>query len=59
MSGKYRKIPQRRAGVFQLQSILGHSNIQTTMRYVTLADVDVQMDQSRTSLTRRLGLLQS
>ena len=50
---------RERGGLYFLKEILGHSQIQTTMRYISLAGVDVQLDQSRTSLSRRLGLLQS
>ena len=44
-------------GVFQLQHILGHASIATTVRYVKLAAVDVKMDHSRTSLAKALGLI--
>ena len=50
---------RERGGLYYLKEIMGHTQIQTTMRYVSLAGVDVQLDQSRTSLARRLGLLQS
>ena len=44
-------------GVVFLQRIMGHTSIATTMRYVKLAGVDVKLDQSRTSLARRLGII--
>ena len=44
-------------GVVFLQRILGHASIATTMRYVKLAGVDVKLDQSRTSLAKRLGII--
>ena len=40
-----------------LQRILGHTSIATTMRYVKLAGVDVKLDQSKTSLAKRLGII--
>ena len=43
-------------GVRQLQSILGHSKLETTMIYVHLADVDVQEDHARSSPVKTLAL---
>ena len=39
-----------------LQRILRHMSIATTMHYVKLAGVDPKLDQSRTSLAKRLGI---
>ena len=44
-------------GVRQLQDILGHSKIETTMIYVHLAGRDVQADHSRYSPARTMGWL--
>ena len=44
-------------GVRQLQHILGHTKIETTMIYVHLAGVDVQTDHARHSPARTLGLV--
>ena len=43
-------------GVRQLQSILGHSKLETTMIYVHLAGVDVQEDHARYSPVKTLSL---
>ena len=43
-------------GVRQLQSILGHSKLETTMIYVHLAGIDVQEDHARYSPVRTLKL---
>ena len=44
-------------GVRQLQDILGHTKIETTMIYVQLAGRDVQADHSRYSPARTMGWL--
>ena len=44
-------------GVRQLQSILGHSKLETTTIYVHLAGVDVQEDHARYSPVRTLALV--
>ena len=44
-------------GVRQLQTILGHQRIETTMIYVHLAGRDVQADHARHSPARTLGLM--
>ena len=44
-------------GVRQLQSILGHSKLETTMIYVHLAGIDVLEDHARYSPVRTLGLI--
>ena len=44
-------------GVRQLQSILGHQSVETTMIYVHLAGVDVRIDHARHSPVKTLGLL--
>ena len=41
----------------QLQSILGHQRIETTMIYVHLADQDVESDHALHSPARVMGLL--
>ena len=43
-------------GVRQLQSILGHSKLETTMIYVHLAGIDVQEDHARYSPVKTLGI---
>ena len=45
-------------GVRQLQSILGHSKLETTMIYLHLAGTDVHEDHERYSPIRTLGLAQ-
>ena len=44
-------------GVRQLQEIMGHSRIETTMIYVNLAGTDVLADHAAHSPTRSLGLV--
>ena len=44
-------------GVHQLQRILGHKSVETTMIYVHLAGKDIQADHASHSPTRTLGLL--
>ena len=44
-------------GVRQLQYILGHERIETTMIYVHLAGQDVQADHAKHSPARVMGLL--
>ena len=44
-------------GVHQLQRILGHQSVETTMIYVHLAGRDVQADHAAHSPARVLGLL--
>ena len=44
-------------GVRQLQEILGHQSIETTMIYVHLAGLDIQADHARHSPVRTVGLL--
>ena len=45
-------------GVRQLQQIMGHSRIETTMIYVHLAGLDVAADHARSSPFRTLGLVE-
>ena len=45
-------------GVKQLQEILGHASIETTMIYVHLAGLDVQADHAAHSPVRNFGLME-
>jgi len=46
-------------GLAQLQGILGHASVATTMIYVTLAGRDLAADHARYSPVRTLGLISS
>ena len=43
-------------GVGELQRMLGHESIQTTMRYVHLAGEDVKRAHKRASSVERMGI---